>query len=88
MSQLEFPAHKGSLILTHNEHKNYYKTVQMMIDDRSHGYHPDEWVSDEQMQKAIATDECWVLQWYPHTPVGFIIMAAADLDVLLKAAAE
>jgi hypothetical protein len=42
-----------------------------------------DWVSDEQKQKAIYTNECWTLQVYPHTPVGFYKMSAADLDVLL-----
>jgi hypothetical protein len=83
---IDWPEHKGELSLTHNQHKSYYKTVQQEIDDGGHGYSDDCWVSPEQRQKAIDTDECWSLQWYPQTPVGFIIMSAADLDVLLLAA--
>ena len=75
-----FPKHL-TLTLTHNEHKNYYQTVQESIDMKDRGY--TEWVSPEQKQKAIDMDECWTLQWYPDTPVGFNILAAADLDVLL-----
>jgi len=71
------------LILTHNEHKSVYRTVQESIDAEEHGYDASCWVSDEQRLKAIASDECWVLQWYPDTPIGFHIAAAADLDVLL-----
>lgn len=81
-----FPAHKASLHLTHNQHLAYYLTVQQSIDDQEHGYTDDCWVSDEQRLKAIETNECWRLQWYPNTPVGFNILAAADLDVLLEAA--
>ncbi len=83
---INWPPHKASLHLTHNEHLAYYRTVAEAIADKDHGM--DDWVSEEQKQKAIATNDCWVLQWYPDTPVGFCILAAADLDVLLKAANE
>lgn len=81
---IEWPKHEASLHLTHNQHKSYYETVQDAIDNGTHGY--DDWVSEEQKQKAIETNECWTLQWYPDTPVGFCLMSAADLDVLLEAA--
>lgn len=83
---IEFPKHEASLHLTHNQHKAYYQTVQQMIDNDNHGYSDDCWVSPEQRQKAIDTNECWYLQWYPNTPVGFCILSAADLIVLLDAA--
>lgn len=84
---MNFPKHEASLHLTHNQHKAYYRTVAEAIDDGDHGY-VDDWVSEEQKQKAIETNECWTLQWYPATPVGFCMLAAADLDVLLAAAAD
>ena len=83
---MKFPDHKASLHLTHNQHKAYYKTVVQEIEDGGFGY--EDWVSPEQKQKAIDTDECWTLQWYPETPVGFCLLSAADLDVLLAAALE
>ncbi len=85
MSQLiKWPRHL-ELSLRHNQHKNYYETVQEAIDSGDHGYKPDDWVSSDQMTCAIATNECWTLQWYPDTPVGFCLLSAADLDVLLEA---
>lgn len=84
---IDWPNHKASLHLTHNQHKAYYRTVQEAIDDEDHGY-VNDWVSPEQRQKAIDTDECWTLQWYPETPVGSCMLAAADLDVLLAAAKD
>lgn len=83
---MDFPKHEAALHLTHNEHKSYYMSVQQSIDQDDHGYTDDCWVSPEQRQKAIDTNECWKLQWYPRTPVGFMLMSAADLDVLLEAA--
>ena len=79
---LELPKHEASLTLCHNEHKNYYLTVEKAVESGDHGY--CDWVSEEQKKKAIETDDCWYCQWYPDTPIGFYVMAAADLDVLLE----
>lgn len=77
-----FPNHKASLHLVHNNHKDYYATVEESVSKESHGYR--DWISEEQKQKAIETNDCWYIQWYPDTPVGFCILAAADLDKLLE----
>lgn len=82
------PQHAASLHLTHNNHLACYLTVQQAIDDADFGYTPNCWVSEEQKQKAIETNDCWFVQWYPNTPVGFCLLAGADLDVVLKAARE
>ena len=84
--KMQFPKHEASLHLTHNQHKAYYLSVAESIEQEDHGYTSDCWVSDEQREKAVATNECWTLQWYPETPVGFCILSAADLDALLDAA--
>jgi hypothetical protein len=83
ITEADFPPHKGSLHLTHNDHRNNYETVEQWA-----GYNREshDWVSEEQKAKAIATDSVWVLQWYPDTPVGSHALVAADLDVLLHAA--
>ena len=78
---MKLPRHEASLSLTHNQHKDYYMTVAQSVDEKEHGYR--DWVSEEQKQKAIETNECWFIQWYPNTPVGFCIMAACDLEILL-----
>jgi len=84
---MQFPEHKASLRLTHNEHLDYYQTVENWIEENG-TRHFATWVSDDQKQKAIETNEFWVLQWYPDTPVGFYCLAAADLDVLLAASCD
>lgn len=85
---MKFPDHKCSLILTHNGHLDYYMSVADAIQDGNFGCKDEDWISEEQKQKAIDTNDCWTLQWYPHTPVGFNLMSAADLDLLLKAACD
>lgn len=79
--ELKFPEHKASLHLIHNQHKDYYMTVEDCVSAEEHGY--VDWVNEEQKQKAIETNDCWYIQVYPETPIGFYLMAAADLNVLL-----
>lgn len=75
---VEFPPHKCGLFLEHNSHLNVYATVEE--------YYPDGWLSDEQREKAIASNNVWSLQWYPDTPVGFYRLVASDLEILLQEA--
>ena len=83
---IKWPKHECGLWLTHNRHKVYCETVEQAIASDTHGYHDGNWVSPEQRQKAIETNECWTLKWYPHTPAGCILLSACDLDVLLEEA--
>lgn len=80
MSALELPPHKCGLNLSHNEHRNYYQSLAAWIDDQLGNL---DWESDAHRQRAIDTDECWVLHWYPDTPVGFLRVAAPTLDECL-----
>lgn len=77
---MKFPMHL-SLSIDHNRHKCYYQSVEQSINDDEHGY--DFWVSEDQKQKAIETDECWLIQIYPKTPIGSYTVASCDLDALL-----
>ncbi len=79
---IKFPEHKAALILYHNDHLNNYSTVKQAIESEDFGY--DCWISKEQEKKAIETNEWWMLQWYPLTPVGFLVASACDLDKLLE----
>lgn len=85
---MEFPKHKAGLYLSHNSHLSNYLTVKDAVEHKDHGYDPDDWVSPDQMQKAIESNDCWTLQWYPNTPVGFCLLSGADLDALLSKACE
>jgi hypothetical protein len=51
--------------------------------------HPDwdhGWVSPEEREKAIANNSVWTLQWYPDTPVGFLLMRASTAAAVIVAA--
>ena len=82
---VKFPEHKASLSLEHNDHKSSYETVEEYVAWLNA---EDSFVNEEQKQKAYKTQDLWVLQWYPDTPVGFCLLMAADLDVLLEAAGK
>lgn len=78
------PAHVA-VTLSHNDHMLSYQTVAQAVETESFGYDAAAWVSDAERQKAIDTNECWTLQWYPFTPVGFCVMSASTLEALLAA---
>lgn len=82
----DLPAHEASLTLVHNDHKNYHLTVAEAIEQGDFGYTEECWVSEAERLKAIESNDCWSIQWYPNSPFCFYIMAAHSLDALLEAA--
>lgn len=74
------PAHKVSLTLAHNEHRSLYQTVAEYTEDCR-----DAFVSDDEYEAAISSDELWELHWYPDTPVGFHRSMASSLTALMEA---
>lgn len=81
--QALLPAHKCGLYITHNEHRDYYEKLTDYLGDRDFN-DPQYWKDSEAYVRAVATDECWQLQWYPDTPVGFHLVFAPTLSELLE----
>lgn len=79
---MKFPAHKCGLFLTHNEHKDYYESVQQWLDHNGND-NSTSWESDEARERAIAADDVWNLQWYPDTPISSYSICAPTLEELL-----
>lgn len=79
---MKLPEHKCGLYLEHNANRDYYETVEQYLQDNTQYQFRD----DASRQTCIESNELWTLQWYPHTPVGFIAVAAASLDELLELA--
>lgn len=65
-----------------DEHKSSYQTAKEAIDGREY-FSPEDFVSPEEMQRAIEDNSIWSLQWYPHTPVGFCVMHASSFQAIL-----
>ncbi len=79
---IKFPEHKCGLYLEHNCHKDVYESIEQYTSP----FNDEDWVSLEEKQKSIDTNELWKLQWYPDTPVGFYVLLASSLYVLLDKA--
>jgi hypothetical protein len=79
------PRHKCGLFLTHNEHRDYYMSASDWCEEHE-GL--QDFASEEAKARAIATDEIWILNWYPNTPIGFWSIAAPTLEELLSRAKE
>lgn|GEM_PF-2208076 len=75
------PERKCSLHITHNQHRDYYQSVEDYLADRQ--AHPDEVLGRDVM---VATDTVWELQVYPETPIGsYTIFGPTLASVILKA---
>ncbi len=88
---MQFPDHLLNLVLFHNKHLEYDSTVDNEVWCKRQGF--TDWVSEEQKQKAIETNDCWLIRWHPkdqtrYTTIasGYEWLAAHDLEALLKAA--
>lgn len=88
MAEVYIPAHKVTFHLTHNQHLSYYETVEQMIASGHPAIDDHYFVSPEDRQRCIDTNEMWEAQWYPETPVGFHKICASSLEVLNTALAE
>lgn len=82
---MNLPKHDGGLSIEHNQHKNYYQPIREYITDNDLA---EDFESPGAMEDAIRADSLWVMQWYPDTPVGFICVAAATLEDVLRMAIE
>ena len=80
LAKLNFPDHKAAMSLEHNPHKNNYQSVETWIEECCDFA---EWENEEEKQKSINTNEIWMLQWYPETPIGFYCVAASTLDAVI-----
>lgn len=77
----KFPSHKASLLLSHNDHRNYYETV-------SDFYELDHFETEEDFKKCIENDDVWQLTWYPSTPIGSYSICGSSLERVLERAKE
>lgn len=79
------PPHAAGLTIERNPGRTSYETVALWLSGVGAGSEPD-WPDADARQRAIDTDDVWVMQWYPETPVGFRCVAAPTLAELLELA--
>jgi hypothetical protein len=71
------------LSIEHQPHAVNYQTVEEWL---ARDFGGD--IAEADRAQMIATGEVWVIQWYPDTPVGFCVVAAATLERALELANE
>lgn len=71
---------KCGVHLEYRSRANSYETLKEMI---GLTHHEKDFLSSEDLQKCIDTDQYWDLQFYPETPIGFYHKTGSDVDVLL-----
>ena len=81
---IQLPKHKCGLYLRHNEHKDLYQDIGLAIELMENA----KWENDESKKRAADTDELWILQWYPRTPIGFHCVAAPTFEEVIHLAME
>lgn len=79
--QCSLPAHKCSLSITHNQHKDYYESLEAYLKDNDGC---KGWQDERARLRAISTNEIWEMQWYPHTPIGSHKIYAPTLVELMQ----
>ena len=81
-----FPKHVAALHIDHNDHKTSYESVTDYIEFLK--LSASDFLSHEDMQKCISSDNIWKIQWYPNTPIGFYIACGSTLENALAKAKE
>jgi hypothetical protein len=80
---LKFPDHYGDARLDHNDHLSVYDTVAQTIEhDRFKTYADYRWVSLEEKQKAIETNELWSFWWKEAADSEYSKRHASTLEAL------
>jgi len=80
---MKFPKHDISLDISHNECRLNYQTVEQYLENP---FGEPVFETPEERQEAIDTNEIWVIQWYPDTPIGFYWVAATTFEGALALA--
>ncbi len=71
--------------IEHNDHKIAYQPIDEYLYESEIG---TEDMPPGELEKIVATDELWVIRWYPDTPNGYCIAAASTLERALEWATE
>jgi hypothetical protein len=72
--------------IEHQPNATNYETVEEWL--QYNDEHKFAEITREDRAEMLRTNEIWIVQWYPITPVGFYAVAAATLDKALQLANE
>jgi hypothetical protein len=69
----------NSLAFECNAHMSSYMSIEEYYDNFD-----VDWVSPEEKQKSIATNQVWCAHWYNKTPVGSYKVLGSSLESVIK----
>ena len=78
---------KCGVYLTVNEHRDYYQTPEMRLDEYASMEAPPE-IDDDVRAGILRTGNIVDLHFYPDTPIGFYHIVHFDLDEALTTALQ
>lgn len=82
------PRHAASLTITHNDHKDGYRTAAQQFAEWEEAGHTPNMRDGDWKERMIEADEIWEVQWYANSPVGFCNVAAPSLEEAVEFAKE
>lgn len=82
------PRHAASLTITHNDHKDCYRTAAQQFAEWEERGHTPNMRAGDWKERMIEADEIWEVQWYANSPVGFCNVAAPSLEEAVEFAKE
>lgn len=80
---MKVPTHIN-MTIEHQPHAPNYETVETWLAKAKEDDYVD--VLPEDAAEMLRTGEIWLIQWYPITPIGFCVVAAATLERALELA--
>ena len=78
---------KGGIYLRINEHRDVYQTTEDAIKEIN-SISDAPAISEELAKEMIVKDTIIMLQFYPHTPIGFYVVYGTSYEEVVREAME
>lgn len=84
---MKLPKHIN-IEITHNPHSVYYESAKDYIGEKIlyEEWSDNDFISQEDKQVCIDSNDFWTIHWYPKTPVSFCYVVASTLEKALEVA--
>jgi hypothetical protein len=76
--------HHVAMSMHHNYHTTIKASIEQAISMQLDGYADDDWISEEQKQRSINSNNHWsIIAWPEHSSI-YYVYSACDIAVLLE----
>ncbi len=73
-----------AMCMFHNKHTVSNSTIEQAIAAQLDGYADDDWISEEHKQRAINSNNHWMLVAWPENHSIYYVYSASDIAELLE----